>query len=151
MKYILILVIGIGAVVSSCTRKIAGDEDCIKISNDQQHEFLVDHQRKLISMNFDGDTIDIVNLYPDNGSGCQTHLFSDQNRLIVIDCNGYWYSISQFDMKIKNDGWKWEKKLPENYIGVLTYNKASNNYFLEKKESSIGLEDVYQHNDPDRR
>lgn len=135
----------------SCTKRVVSDESCVKVMHVQQHPFLIDHNRVLVTLNFEGDTIDSVNLYPDTGNGCETHVFSVENQLIATDCNGFWYTIDKSDMKIKNDGWKWEFELPKNYIGTLIYDKYTNDYTLEKKTSGIGMKDVYLYKVPDAR
>lgn len=148
MKCILIIALTILSI--GCTKNAAGDESCIKVMLIQQHPFLIDHDRILVTLNFDGDTIDRINLYPDTGIGCETHVFSHDNQLIAIDCNGFWYSIDKYDMKIRNEGWKWEYKLPKNYIGTMTFNKITNDYTLVKKASGIGSQDVYKHKNPEK-
>ena len=88
------------------------NHESIQIVRIQQHPFLTDHRRKLITVDQKGKLIDEKLLYLDTGVGCNSYLFEGNNNFILIDCNGHWFNIDKQDGIITNLGWKWQKDFP---------------------------------------
>jgi len=74
-----------------CQNEIILKEN-IKIVKSEKHPFLVDHN-KLIVVEKDGKIIDEISGYTDTGRGCNSNLFEDEHKFIVIECNGTIYNI----------------------------------------------------------
>ncbi len=136
-------------IFTACKNPLIGDANTLIIKKYNQHPFLIDHSRQLVSLNYDGDTISRVNIFPETGSGCCTHVFlNDDNKIIVVDCNGCWYSIDRSDMIIRHEGWKWNQELPQKYIGRMNYDKISGCYKLDEK-TPLEIQEVYRYKVPE--
>ncbi len=110
------------------------------------HPFLIDH-KKLIVVEINGRQIDEKMGYADPGSGCDSHLFEDEETFILFECNGTRYEIAKQGGQIECIGWTWMEKLPEKYIGRYQRQRGHIEYLLvEQPYPKPG--DVYRFKDP---
>jgi hypothetical protein len=128
----------------SCGRHI--DVVSIRIISFNQHPTLVDHDRKLVTIDKNGKIIDNLKIYPDTGNGCNSYLFDTTDKYVLIDCNGQWYSIGKRTGLIRNEGWKWLEALPTVQLGAFRriYNEVNYKLLTETKATLI---DVYKYKD----
>lgn len=131
----------------SCSNDNQIDIDSILIVKVNQHPTLIDHERKLMTINKNGLTIDELLLYPDSGDGCNSFVFDNGKSYILIDCNGQWFSINKENGQLTNEGWKWQEALPPIQLGVFTLGGNSTKYKFMIGDSSTLL-DVYNYKDP---
>lgn len=143
-KVSFLIIVGL-LTFSGCTNFII-TKDNIKILKTEKHPFLVDH-KKIIIVEFDKDRIDKVNGYSDSGRGCNSHLFEENDKFVLIDCNGTIFSIRKKGGKIKNEGWSWMYELPEKYVGTFENQEENDEYSLVYKTPPT-LEEVYKIKDP---
>ena len=110
------LIDGIGAInMDNDYREIINSES-ISIASYNNHPFLRDKCRQLLTINTVGDTIDSMEIYCDPGSGCDSHIFETDDSYVLIDCNGEWYEIKKEWGTIKDIGWYWEEDPPSEII-----------------------------------
>lgn len=134
-------------MLDSCSNVGQVDVDSIRIEKINQHPTLVDHDRKLKTVDKNQKIIDELQIYPDSGSGCESFLFDSGSKYILIDCNGQWFSIDKVMGTLKNEGWKWNEKLPDNPLGKFqTSNKASS--YIYSPGATFKENDVYKYKDP---
>jgi hypothetical protein len=105
MRFLFIILALI--LFSGCTSSGPIDVTSIQVVRFNQHPWFIDHDRKLVTVNDKGETIDELQMYPDSGAGCNSYLFDSVGRYILIDCIGRWISIEKSTGEIKNEGWKW--------------------------------------------
>lgn len=123
------------------------DTSNIQILRFDQHPFLIDHSRLLITIDHHGDTVDREILYGDSGIGCNSHLFATDTSFIFIDCNGHWFEIDKESGEISVIGWQWLEDLPDKYIGTYMRGQVNQPYGLIV-EDILTLEKVYKLKDP---
>jgi hypothetical protein len=134
-------------LLDSCSNVGQIDVDAIRIEKINQHSTFADHDRRLITIGKNQKVIDELAIYPDSGTGCESFLFDSDSKYILIDCNGQWFSIDKATGTLKNDGWKWNEKLPDNALGKFQTSDKAPNYIF-----SVGTNykenDVYKYKDP---
>jgi hypothetical protein len=145
MRILLTLLIFIH--LDSCSNVGQIDINCIKIIKTNQHPFLRDHDRKLITVDKNQKTINESRIYSDSGDGCESYLFDSDSKYILVDCNGQWFSIDKLTGTIKNDGWKWNNKLPDNCLGKFQTTDNDSVYHYSR-ETNFQTNDVYKYKDP---
>jgi len=134
-------------LLDSCSNVGQIDVNSIKIIKTNQHPFQSDHDRKLITVDRNQKTIDELQIYADSGDGCESYLFDSDSKYILVDCNGQWFSIDKTTGTLKNEGWNWEQKLPEVYLGKFqTVDKDS--IYLYSPGTIVQKSDIYKYKDP---
>ena len=133
-------------LLNSCSDPEQIRVDAIKILKVNQHPFLSDHERKLITVNKANQLIDELFIYPDSGAGCESYLFDGDDAYIMIDCNGQWIRIYKASGKLEKDGWRWGEKLPDSYLGRLRARKDSVYDFASG--TLVHEKEVYRFKDP---
>jgi hypothetical protein len=123
------------------------DVSSIQIVKVNQHPILIDHDRKLLTLDESSQTIAEIKLYPDTGSGCDAYLFEVDDNYILIDCNGQWISVNKQSGHLKNEGWKWQELPPTNQVGVFKRSDTEKHYKFSTAEN-IDVNDVYKYKDP---
>ena len=134
-------------IISGCSSNKFTDYNSIFVVRTNPHPFLVDHSKKLIVNDKNGDVIDEQELYTDPGVGCNSYLFDTDSTFTLIECNGYWYSIAKNNGQIDNLGWRWEQKPPKDLIGTFKRTSGKKEYSLDTI-SEIELKEVYKFKDP---
>lgn len=119
----------------------------VKIIKVNQHSFLSDHERKLITVNKANQIIDELLIYPDTGAGCDAYLFDAEDAYILVDCNGQWIRIDKSGGKLKMDGWNWGKKLPDNYLGLF-HTVRKDSIYKYTSQTRVQEKEVYRFKDP---
>ena len=131
----------------SCSPDKQVSIDSIRVVKIDQHPTLVDHERKLVIVDEAGQTIDELKTYPDTGDGCDLFLFDTDDKFVLIDCNGHWFSVEKTTGQLTNEGWKWQETLPTNQLGVFKRGDDKTKYkFVTESGSTMG--DVYKFKDP---
>jgi len=145
MKMIFVFFLLLLAVNANCiAENIIGYDINVEMFN--EHPFLVDHERILV-IKKDGTKIAEQKIYTDAGSRIPLHLFEDNDSIVFIDANGYWYVLNKDDNRLRIIGWQWNKKLPTNYLGTFRLRKGNKTQTFTK-ENNIDLKDVYLFKDP---
>jgi len=90
--------------------------------------------------------IDEIKGYTDTGKGCNSHLFEDENKFILIECNGTIYNIQNNGGKIEKEVWSWMNELPKNYVWTFERQKGKDEYKLVKNDYP-NKEDVHKTKD----
>lgn len=137
----------IWTLLQSCAEKGPIDINSIQILRTRQHPIFVDHERILVTVDKNGRTIDEVDLYTDTGDGCDSYLFDSGSKYVLVDCNGHWFGIDKKTGKLKNEGWKWNNRLPEIHLGKFTRLDGELNY-LFTRGTDFDLTEVYRYKDP---
>lgn len=134
-------------LLDSCSNVGPVDINSIRIIKTNQHPFLQDHDRKLVTVDKNQKTIDELQIYPDSGDGCDSYLFDNHSEYILVDCNGQWFSINKMTGTLKNEGWKWNKKLPDNCLGK--FQTADNDsVYRYSPGTNFQANDIYKYKDP---
>lgn len=145
MRYLTIIIAFI--LLDSCSNVGQVDVDSIRIVKLNQHPALIDHDRKLITVDKNKRVIDELAIYPDAGSGCESFLFNSGSKYILIDCNGQWFSIEKSTGTLKNEGWKWNEQLPDHPLGKFHTSNIAPNY-IYTPETNFKMNEVYKYKDP---
>ena len=140
-------IIFIWTLLQSCTESGPIDINSIQIVRTNQHPIFVDHERKLVTVDKNGKTIDELDLYPDTGDGCDSYLFDSGSKFVLVDCNGHWFGIEKKTGELKSEGWKWNEKLPDIHLGKFIQSDGEVNY-LFSSVTDFELTEVYRHKDP---
>ena len=134
-------------MMTNCSNSRQVGIHSIRIEKFNQHPFLSDHDRKLITTDGNQRIIDELEIYSDSGSGCDSFLFDFGSKYIIIDCNGQWFSIDKNTGALKNEGWKWDEKLPDNPLGKFQATEDVSNY-IYSPGTNFSKSDVYKYKDP---
>ncbi len=134
------LVLLLSVLINSVSGQI--NESSIKLIVTGQYPFSYYHCKQITTVDKNGNIIDKQDAYCSQVN--RSFLFDTDSSYIIIDWFGHWYSISKIDGDIKNLGIKWQKDLPENYIGEYQnqFKKTNNSYILQYKKR-ISKKDVY--------
>lgn len=131
----------------SCSTPSQINSNSIKIERIAQHPFLVDHCKQLSVYDTDGKQMDNVKMYCHPGEGCNSYLFETKEILIIIDCNGQWFSVNKVNGVIIKEPWQWERPIPENYLGTFFRGSRGEIYSLIK-EDKFTINNIYKFKDP---
>lgn len=134
-------------LLATCSNIGQIEVDSIKIKRLNQHPTLADHDRKLITVDRNKEIIDELEIYPDSGKGCQSFLFDTDSKYLLIDCNGRWFSIDKAAGTLKDEGWKWNEKLPNQPLGKFQTSNKDPNY-VYTAGTNFNKDDVYKYKDP---
>ena len=128
----------------------------IRIIHIQQDPLNLNPCKKIILLDTNNNLIgEKVGYCPEdiNQPICKAHLFDTDTSFTIIDCNGYWYSISKKSSSISKTEWQWEKKLPTNYLG--TYNREygvnDSLFYKLSKHKQLTVKEVYTIKDSARK
>ena len=145
MRFLTTILIVI--LLHSCSNVGQIDINSIKIIKTNQHPFLRDHDRKLITVDKNRKALDELQIYADSGNGCESYLFDSDFEYILVDCNGQWFSIDKITGTLKNEGWRWNSKLPDIYLGKFQATDNDSVYFF-LRGTNLQPNDVYKYKDP---
>lgn len=115
------------------------------VGKENQHPFLVDHDRRLVVAMADGHIIDSRKLETDPGEGCPAFLFDAASDLLVVDCNDTYYHISKSTGAIRQVEWRWNETPAEKYLG--TYRRGYGEDYLLIYDSAF-VTDMHRIKDP---
>ncbi len=147
MRIFKSLLLALPFLCFSCSNDRLLNENSIRITKINEHPFLIDHCRRLITVDKNGNKLDDEFLYCDSGNGCNAFLYDTEKTFTLIDCNGHWYSITKRTGQISKLGWYWLKNLPKNYKGTYS-NIGSKSTYSFKHDSLPTIYEVYKYKDP---
>ncbi|POY34988.1 hypothetical protein C3K47_17165 [Solitalea longa] len=75
-------IILIHVLLTSCSEVEQIDVNSIRIVKVNQHPFLADHERKLMTVDKKSKTMEVLTIYPDTGEGCEAYLFESGSKYI---------------------------------------------------------------------
>ncbi len=120
------------------SRKLTASD--IRIELEKNNPFLSEFKRTL-EVNVDGDS-EQAELKFDSGSGCNSYLFEEENRFIITDCDGTWYTIDKSTHKISPLGRYWRKLPKAKYVCTYVISKKLRKTIIVK-EKDINLDLMY--------
>ena len=147
MKIFIPLAILLSIFIASHTYNSAITPEDIQVLKIKKHPLLVDYT-KLLRITQEGNILDEEPMFQDPGAGCPSSLFEEEEAYILIECNGFWYSIDKQKGKITVLGWKWEAPLPKHYLG--TFMRSYEAPYTLIQQATIQPTDVYLIKDPDQ-
>lgn len=143
MRYSAVL---LAFLLHSCFSVEQLEVAAIRIEKIDQHPTFPDHNRKLVTVDKSHRVIDALVLYPDSGNAWESFLFDSISRYSLIDCNGQWFSIDKATGRLKNEGWKWNEKLPDTRLGRFSMPHEGSSY-VYSSETDFNEDSVYKYKD----
>lgn len=116
----------------------------VGIALQENHLFLREYKRFLVTYSKENTELESVRLTDDNGSGANSYIYDNGNAYIIIDCNSSWYSVDKETGGISLIGSFWLQSPPDNYLGTFLLTSSMKEVRF-MKEKNINFSEMYKY------